>query len=61
MQLRTSEFGQVDKMSVEATQLVPLSEPGNGHKVRQNNSQNMMYWRCFRHNAESSSYLPDSL
>lgn len=40
--LSTTEFGQVDKTSVEATQLVPLSEPSNGHKVRQKNSQIMI-------------------
>lgn len=51
---------KVDKASVEATQLAPLSEPRNA--VPQNDSQKMMCGRCFRHNAESSGYLmPDSL
>lgn len=48
-------------MSVDATRLVPLSEPGNNHKMKQNNSQKKMHGRCIWHNAESSSYLPDSL
>lgn len=39
--LGTTEFGRVDKMSVEATQLIPLSEPSNGHKVRKNSQENM--------------------
>lgn len=47
--LGTMEFGRVDKTSVEATQLVPLSKPSNGHKV-QKNSQEIMYYCCFRHN-----------
>lgn len=39
--LGTTEFQQVDKILVAATQLVPLSEPRNGPLVR--NSQKMMY------------------
>ena len=43
-----------------ATQLEPLSEPRDGHRTQQSNSHKMICWSCLRHNAESSSYLPDS-
>lgn len=56
-----ADYQHVDKTLAEAAQLVPLSEPGAGPPVRRNHSQETMYWRCFPHNAESFSYLPDLL